>query len=671
MHSSESEDNTGDFVIPTISVHQDNTGLNNSDDTLSRYASTDAGKLELLEYLRGQQSKALREVANILENSVAALRKEIEESFLEYVFELRRRHEEELRLWMPDEIFYSTRPRSSTAKAKRDTTAPQDELLHTEVADLGVSSAAVTSPRCLKSVSNKKASARTGVEFVHSWLLIQLQSLLTTTGGTVGAVYLREGGYITPVASLPWSIYRNKLSDAPPAADKTLPVSPLSAEKVVAQLPNLVACAEGSTIGTVVTSGVGVHLTNGTKTAARNQASGADRSKRTADSLLANQDNAEEVFGSGHPVTVSNKLGLGTKQEMMVYSTAGSQLPPCIHNAIILPFPDPTDPTKCIGCVIVANKRKITYADHISPPFPASKGENNTETDCQTAYAAEDVYAPFSHQDEHYTWAFCAAAEGVFKIYPYSLLQSHICDGKVDAGAKAKLKSRNNAVNRLNTALHQVSHLATMPWMIPQRAIARHGSSTRPTNSITPEAEYEHRNIPMARPKMLLIRACTSAEAYEARDLIGNSDMACPASPTGTASARHVVPLVDLNDEDVLESVAPYLRLLQEMWKTSLDSATLLRQQLSEARFEMCKKDETIGTLEGSLKASIIHINHMKKELQRLKQTPPPGLFDNSACQQGSDLQTENCDSLSTAATARHIREKVFPKLPRLSKKNS
>lgn len=393
---------------------------------------------------------ALNDVALECNTCLQTIHATMEEHFVRFFDHLKKRSDDELALWIPK----SGHVTSDQAAVMRS----------------GPTTHAKTRPN--------NAALAAAVDALNAWMHVELEATLTTTHATCGAVYLRSAdasGYLRPACVLP--------------AD--------------AKLPRDVALASGSTIGTVVLSGVGVNIT---------KSRGEDGDKSARD------ESADTARAAG----------------------ATSAVPLDVRNAIVLPIMSVGD--ACVGCVVVANKREMGAAE-------------------------------FDTSDELRVWSLAAAAEGVFQRYQHGQLLQHSV-------------SRPEYIN----ALKHMSHISAAHEATAVDPITAHGVT-----------------IPTRSKRMLIVRQGTG--------------MQCMAAKEGSTGK-------ELNDEAVIETVAPYIRNLELLWRKSLDNITLLRNECARWEERVAAKEGQIVDLEVALKNLSKQLHRTKADIRRIKHAVPQHLRD-------------------------------------------
>jgi hypothetical protein len=407
----------------------------------------------------------MRDLAAEVSECIARLHVASEEHFVRFFDHLKRKNDEELSLWIP----------------KADAVTP---------ASAGFGRNPPPAQTRAKPATTQAAAA---VDALHTWLAIELEAVMTATHSTKGAVYLRGNDS---------SAYLRRAASIPAAGD----------------LPQDVALASGSTIGTVVLTGIGTTI-------------GVSR----RDAFEA------EAQLTGKPAHTS----------AVVFN---------VSTAIVLPLLVPSSQT-AVGCVVIANK-------------------------------AEPGQPTYSAADEHRAWAFAAACEGVFARYPAKSLLTYTTTKDVQQTLKT---------------LAQIAPVSDRCGDADPLLV--HGVP-----------------IPTKAKRMLLMRQGTGAASQSAKD--AHMEAAGTLSPTAgrRASLASNDGTLPFNDEDVLESVAPYIRNLEMLWHKSLDAVMSLRAECAKWESKVSQREARIVDLEVAMKNLGKQLHRTKADIRRIQRIVPQHL---------------------------------------------
>jgi hypothetical protein len=83
---------------------------------------------------------------------------------------------------------------------------------------------------------------------------------------------------------------------------------------------------------------------------------------------------------------------------------------------------------------------------------------------------------------------------------------------------------------------------------------------------------------------------------------------------------------VSFNDEEVLESVAPYLRNVEDLWHKALDTVMTLRGECGKWEDRVAQKEARIIDLEVSLKNLAKQLHRTKADIRRIQRVVPQHL---------------------------------------------
>merc|ERR1711916_291229 len=166
--------------------------------------------------------------------------------------------------------------------------------------------------------------------------------------------------------------------------------------------------------------------------------------------------------------------------------------------------------------------------------------------------------------------------------------------------------------------------------------------------------------VPTKAPKMLIVRQGTSGAAQAAKDAhmdvvatAGSKDSAGRRSSNTGISAEAAQPL---NDEDVLESVAPYLRNLEMLWHKALESVMGLRSECSRWEDKVSQRDARIIDLEVAMKNLAKQLHRTKADIRRIQRVVPQHLRETLGDDHTQPEFQQSCGSamMSSTALVRH-----------------
>jgi hypothetical protein len=461
----------------------------------------------------------MRDLGMELSRVTQRLHASMEDHFVRFFDHMKRKSDDELSVWLP----------------KADAVTP---------ASAGFGRNPPPAQARAKPGTTQLAQA---VECLHTWLAVELESIMTTTHASKGAVYLRASdadGYLRRAASVPAST----------------------------DLPADVALASGSSIGTVVLTGIGANIE------------------------LSRRDAFEQEAGrTGRPAHTS----------AVVFN---------VSTAVVLPLVVPSSSTP-IGCVVIADKRE--------------PGQHR-----------------FTVADEHRVWSFVAACEGVFARYPHTALLTYTVnrDGPQSLRALAKISPLGERGGSGGDPL--LVHGVPVPCKAPKMLLVRQGTSFAaqaakdahmdtagsvnaggaaasatvgsfggPVSAFTSTANS---------PSNALLGASVVSSPSAAALRHGSVDLYGGAGPGASgAAAGSGVPF---NDEEVLESVAPYLRNVEELWHKALDTVMTLRGECGKWQDRVAQKEARIIDLEVRLKNLAKQLHRTKADIRRIQRVVPQHL---------------------------------------------
>lgn len=433
----------------------------------------------------------LKDLGNDLTGSMNRLHAALEDHFVRFFDYMKKRSDEELSLWMP--------------KPGAVTPATAGMLRN--------------APPAQSRVKAPTAALASAVESLNTWLAVELEAVMTATHATKGAVYLRStdsSGYLRRAFSLP----------------------------AQSDLPQDVALASGSTIGTVVQTSIGANIT---------------RSRLDAF--------AEAAELTGKPAMTS----------AVVFN---------VNTAIVLPLTIPSSTTP-LGCVVIANK--------VEPGQPT-----------------------FTTADEHHVWAFVASAEGVFMRYPHMHLLNYTIQRDVFAGLKSAAQIA--PVTEVSEVEPLRVYGSVVPTKAPKMVIMRQNTAAA---SLSAKALHMDNAANTTSGNAASSAANIVMNSSNAGGALGTSSS--PPSPSGPTSPVAAVS-VAVNDEDVLESVAPYIRNLEMLWHKSLETVMSLRTECAKWEGKVTQKEGHIVDLEVAMKNLAKQLHRTKADIRKIQRAVPQHL---------------------------------------------
>lgn len=199
---------------------------------------------------------------------------------------------------------------------------------------------------------------------------------------------------------------------------------------------------------------------------------------------------------------------------------------------------------------------------------------------------------PFDHVDEHRAVSFCSMAQSVVYRYGYA----PFVNGKPswDQPLSGPLRS---------LSLFPPAH--ECPWNADSAAANQ---------------------LPLWDAKQLVMRQGTAHATLTAKEM---------SAAGGTAAAPGAQARV-LSDEDIIETVAPYILNLEALWRKALDSITDLRNEATKQESQLSMKQTRIVELEVALRNVTKTVARLRADLNVLKRAAPGHMKGESAA--GGDV---------------------------------
>ncbi len=285
-----------------------------------------------------------------------------------------------------------------------------------------------------------------------------------------------------------------------------------------------------------------------------------------------------------------------------------------------------TDAASAVGCVVVTDKK------------------NGRE---------------FEPADELRLWAFCSSASGVFQRYSVDwfvppLLAASLLPPVARSSAMLQQQrdsaNNNSSISEQNTSKRprcNIQQLQNKIWAGLDSAASVPGlnnnskvasESEAKTRKITKARRGEHygsfgsasvdsqRDAPARYNKIAVIRTGTVADAARAKLRI--TDVQALTAGSSAFTSHRTLPTTSHEQchEEVIESVAPYLRNLEGLWRKALDECARMKNECMQWRSQVDVKDAKIIELEVALRHLTRQVTAMQTDVELLRNAVPESL---------------------------------------------